>query len=294
MKRGGYDIVVVPNVRNLLGECPMWHPVEQCLYWVDTRKPALQRLEHDGSVTLWPMPANIGSFVFRRSGGLVAGLKSGFSEIDLDPLSVVSRIHPEPQLPENRLNDGRCDRSGRYWCGTRDPSNDHAGGSLYCLTPAFDVRRMDQGFIVPNGMAFSPDDRSLVFGCTRSDRIYKYDFDLESGEIGNRRVFIDTSGVPWRIDGATFDEDGYYWAALIAGGAIGRFDGNGKLDRYINIPFSHPTMCNFGGKDLDVLYVTTGSVFVDDDERRRQPLAGCMFAIRGLGVRGVPEPLFAG
>ncbi|QIL80014.1 SMP-30/gluconolactonase/LRE family protein [Diaphorobacter sp. HDW4A] len=294
MKRNAYSVRVVPNVHNLLGECPMWHPVEQRLYWIDTRLPAVMRQEEDGSVSQWPMPVNIGSYVFREQGGLIAGLQTGFSEIALDDFSVAPRVNPEPHKPLNRLNDGRCDRRGRYWAGTRDPGNDCASGSLYCLTSDFEVSKKDEGFIVPNGLAFSPDDQSLVFGCTRGDTIYRYDFDLPSGDIGNRRIFIDTSGTPWRVDGATFDSEGFYWAALIGGGAIGRFDANGRLDRFIPLPYQYPTMCNFGGKDLDVLYVTTGTFFVDEDGRRRQPLAGCMFAIHGLGVQGVPEPIFPG
>ncbi|HEY8612512.1 MAG TPA: SMP-30/gluconolactonase/LRE family protein [Roseomonas sp.] len=288
------DIAVVHEGADLVGECPMWHPTEGRLYWVDTRRPALQRLELDGTVRRWAMPSNIGSYVFRRGGGLVAGLKQGFAAVDLETGAVTPILDPEPDRPENRLNDGRCDRRGRYWCGSRDPTDENPGGSLYRLDPGLSCERMDTGFIVSNGMAFSPDDRTLIFGDSRGETMWRYDLDLDSGRIGNKQVFLSTAGVPWRIDGATFDAEGYYWCALIGDGSIGRFDPQGRLDRIVRLPVSHPTMCNFGGPDLDVLYVTSGTVFLSEAERARQPLAGALFALLGLGVRGVPEPLFAG
>lgn len=288
------DIRVACAEIDHLGECPMWHPREERLYWVDTRRPALRRLEADGTTRSWNMPSNIGSFVFRRDGGIIAGLKQGFCAVDLDSGAVADIVHPEPELKENRLNDGRCDRRGRFWCGTRDPGNDNPGGSLFRLDPDFTVTRMDRGFIVSNGMAFSPDDRTLVFGDSRGDTIWRYDLDLDAGTLANKRVFLDTRGLPWRVDGATFDAEGYYWCALIGHGAVGRFDPLGRLDRMVCLPVTHPTMCNFGGADLATLFVTTSSLLVPPDELPAQPLAGTVLAIEGLGARGVPEPLFAG
>ncbi|MBP0495417.1 SMP-30/gluconolactonase/LRE family protein [Pararoseomonas indoligenes] len=288
------EIEVVHEGADIVGESPMWHPLEGRLYWVDTRYPALQRLEADGTVRRWTMPSNIGSFVFRRGGGVVAGLKQGFVTVDLETGAVTPVLDPEPDQPENRLNDGRCDRRGRYWCGSRDPGDENPGGSLFRLSPDMACERMDTGFIVSNGMAFSPDDRTMIFGDSRGEVMWRYDLDIESGRIANRRVFLSTAGLPWRVDGATFDAEGYYWCALIGDGAIGRFDPEGRLDRIVRLPVSHPTMCNFGGPDLDVLYVTSGTVFLGEAERARQPLAGALLALHGLGVRGVPEPLFEG
>lgn len=289
-----YTIDVIHQGCDIVGECPLWHPVEQCLYWIDTRKPALYRLEVDGRVASWPMPSPIGSFVFRRQGGIVAGLQQGFALVDLRNGEVRHLIDPEPHLPDNRLNDGRCDRHGRYWCGSRDPGRTNPGGSLYRLDPDRTVTTIDTGFIIPNGMAFSPDGRTMIFGDSNADTIWRYDLDEVSGEVQGKEAYLSTEGLPWRIDGATFDCDGYYWCALLGDGALGRFDRAGRLDRMIRLPVSHPTMCNFGGVDLDVLYVTSGSIFLSPEQRQQQPLAGALFAIRGLGVRGVPESLFAG
>lgn len=288
------EITVACDVRNIVGEVPMWHPVEQVLYWVDTRKPCLQRLNGDGTLSVWPMPTNIGSYVFRKGGGIIAGLKSGFASVDLGTGAVTHILDPEPDMPENRLNDGRCDRRGRYWVGSRNPGNEAATGSLYRFDPDFTCHRMDSGIVVANGMAFSPRDDVMVFGDSTAETFWKYDLDIERGTLSNKRVFLQTHDLPWRVDGATFDSEGYYWCALLGDWSIGRFDLEGRLDRIIRLPISHPTMCNFGGPDLDVLYVTSGTVFLDEEQRRQQPHAGALFAIHGLGVRGVAEPLFGG
>ncbi|TWG87441.1 sugar lactone lactonase YvrE [Cupriavidus gilardii J11] len=293
MKKNDHEIKVVAECRNIVGETPVWHPVEQRLYWVDTRAPTLNRLETDGSVTTWKMPANIGSYVFTRSGDIIAALQTGFHKLDLDGGKHALIVDPEPDKPDNRLNDGRCDRRGRYWCGSRDPGNDNPGGSLFRLDPDRTCRRMDTGFIVANGMAFSPDDETMIFGDSRGDIMWRYRLDMDSGEIREKTPFLDTSHVPWRVDGATFDAEGYYWAALIGAGAIGRFDPTGRLDRFIPVPVTHPTMCAFGGENLDVMYVTSGTVFLDEEERKKEPLAGALFSITGLGVKGMQEPLFA-
>lgn len=287
-----YEIKVAYHGHDLVGECPLWHPTEQKLYWVDTRRPAIQRLEANGSVTVWDMPTNIGSIVFRRNGHLIGALKNGFCEINLATGAVEIIVDPEPNLPENRLNDGKCDTKGRFWCGSRDPSDTNPGGSLYRLNPDYSCKKMDSGFIVSNGMAFSPDGKTMVFGDSRGETVWKYDLDPDSGEIHNKRVFISTTGVPWRIDGATFDSEGYYWCALVGDGSIGRYDPDGRLDRVVRVPVTHPTMCNFGGPDLDILYVTSGTVFLNEVQKIQQPLAGSLFEIHGLGVTGVPEPFF--
>lgn len=292
-KQKRYEVEVVSRVRNVVGETPMWHPVEKRLYWVDTRAPTLNRLEADKTVTSWTMPANIGSYVFKRTGGIIGGLKTGFHEIDLSGGKHSLIVDPEPENPENRLNDGRCDPRGRYWCGSRDSGNENAGGSLFRLDPDLTCRRMDTGFIVSNGMAFSPDGETMIFGDSRGDIMWRYRLDMDTGEIRGKEAFLETRNLPWRIDGATFDAEGYYWCALIGFGALGRFDPRGRLERLVQLPVTHPTMCNFGGDNLDVLYVTSGTVFLDAAGLEREPLAGSLFAVYGLGVKGMPEPLFA-
>lgn len=288
------EVETLCRIPNLIGECPTWHPGEKAVYWNDTRGSTLHRRSSDGEIKTWNLPNKIGSFAFRRRGGLVAAMQNGFCTIDLPDGTVTPIIDPEPDRPDNRMNDGRCDLRGRFWCGTRDPTDHNPGGSLYRLDPDFSVHTMDTGFICSNGLAFSPDGRSMVFADSYGEGAYIYDLDLEQGAIANKRLFHGTNGVPWLIDGATFDSAGYYWCALVFDWSIGRFDPSGRLDRIVRLPVQHPTMCSFGGENLDVMYVTSASIFLTDDEKEKQPEAGALFAIHGLGATGIPEPEFAG
>jgi L-arabinonolactonase len=288
------EITVVLAAKNLVGEAPMWNVAEQGLYWVDALAPAIHRLGRDGAVSTWPMPRIIGSFVFRRRGGLIGALQNGFAALDLERGSATTIVDPEPDRPENILNDGKCDRRGRYWCGSRDGALRDPVGRLFRLDPDLSCRAMDEGFIVSNGIAWSPDDRVMYFADSRAETVWAYDFDLDDGAIRNRRVFFSTREVEGRCDGASVDAEGFYWCALVHGGAIARIDPKGRLDRLIPMPVKHVTMCSFGGPRLETLYATSAAAMVPEGERAAQPLAGALFAIEGLGVRGLPEPLFAG
>jgi sugar lactone lactonase YvrE len=151
---------------------------------------------------------------------------------------------------------------------------------------------MQDGLTVGNGIAWSADDRLMYLADTFAGTVWRYDFDLASGEIANRRPFISTSHIRGFVDGATVDRDGCYWATLFHGGAVAQFDQDGKLVRHIGLPVSDPTSCVFGGADLDILYVASASRFLDEGQRREQPDAGRLFAIHGLEARGMAEPRF--
>jgi sugar lactone lactonase YvrE len=226
---------------------------------------------------------------FGKGAAVVGALKNGFCSIDLEAGTAETIVDPEPDRPDNILNDGKCDRRGRYWCGSRDGALTNPVGALHRLDPDLSCRRMDDGFIVSNGIAWSPDDRTMYFADSRGETVWAYDFDLEEGAIRNRRVFFSTHDIEGRCDGATVDAEGFYWCALVHGGAVARFDPKGRMDRRIALPVKHPTMCSFGGDGLDTLFVTSAASMVPEAERKGQPLAGALFAIRGLGVKGLPE-----
>jgi L-arabinonolactonase len=281
------------------GECPVWSAAEGCLWWVDIDAGHLNRLDpNTGSNTVLALNEPIGSFGMRRSGGFVLALKSGIWLSGADPAERTGLGNPEADRPHNRPNDGRCDRSGRFWYATmRDPPDPSgATGGLYRVDAGGGVALMLDGLFVGNGIAFSPDGRTLY--CAESlpavRTIWAFDLDPDSGDLSNRRIFATTVETGGRPDGAAVDSDGCYWSCLIDGGKIARFTPAGKLDRVIEVPVPWPTMCAFGGPGLDTLYITslrrTGARAA---EWPPQPLAGSIFACRP-GVRGLPEPMFAG
>lgn len=288
------EISIACRIANRLGEGPMWHVAERALYWIDALAPALHRLDQSGRLDSWSVPSLIGSFVFRRQGGsIVAALKTGFAMVDLLTGRVDPIVAPERERPRNVLNDGKCDRRGRYWCGSRAGDLVSPAAALFRLDPDGRCHRMDDGFAVSNGIAWSPDDRTLYFADTPTDMVFAYDFDLESGSIRDRRLFASTAGLAGQPDGATVDADGCYWCALFGGGAIARFDPKGRLVSTIPLPVKNPTMCTFGGDRLDTLFVTSARALMSTEELAAQPLAGSVLAITGLGVCGLPEVPFA-
>jgi L-arabinonolactonase len=296
------DVRVVVDARNTLGEGPIWCPRTETLYWVDNVDPGIWRYTPaTGEARSWRMPAPIGSVVLRETGGMVAAMNGGFCFVDLDSKTIRQIAAPEEHLPLNRMNDGRCDRRGRYWCGSmntdftdRRPTNAAIRtAALYRLDPDLTCTRMDDGFIASNGIAFSPDDKTMYYADTTSLTVYAYDFDVDSGAISNRRVFISTEGLAGKVDGATVDADGFYWCAFVYDSAVRRYAPDGRLDRIITLPVKNPTCVAFGGRNLDVLYITSARQFLTADELAAQPAAGALLAV-DLGVKGLPEPRFAG
>jgi len=298
------DIECVVLANNLIGENPLWNGAEQTLYWLDTKTPIVRRF-HPGSgqVDEWQVPPpyhrddQLVSFAFRRSGGMVAAFRRGFCSLDILGGEVQPLVNAEavPDVPEsNRMNDGKCDARGRYWCGSMNTNYVDPTGSLYRLDTDLSCARIDTGIICSNGIAFSPDQKTLYYADTRAFVIWAYDFDLDAGVARNRREFVSTRHFAGRPDGATVDTDGNYWVAMIAMGAIAKFNPRGKLERLIELPVTHPTMCAFGGSRMDTLFVTSASFSLTPEQRRKQPLAGALFAITGIGAQGTPEPLFAG
>ena len=286
-------ISIAADTVDILGEAPMWHVEQQKLYWVDALRPAIRHLDYaTGQIETFMMPADIGSFVFKRDGKLIGAMRTGFNLIDLELASVEPIVNPIARDPRLLLNDGKCDRRGRYWCGTVHSDFIGAQAELFRLDPDLTITRMDAGFIIGNGIAFSPDDTRMYFADSRAEIVWNYDFDLETGAIANRRPFFSTADIAGRVDGATCDIDGNYWCALVHGGAVGCISPAGRLVERIDIPALQPTMVSFGGPDLATLFVTSATNDLTGANREFWPDAGKVFAITGLGTRGLPEPLF--
>jgi sugar lactone lactonase YvrE len=281
------------QIAALIGECPRWHPAEQMLYWVDIMEPSVNRFDPDtGRNVTWKMPERIGCFGFRRDGGLIAGMQSGIFMVDLEPRVVLTRVFDfEPNNPEVRFNDGRVDPGGRFWAGTNSESMDKRSNSLFRFDPNGDCTRMVDGLICSNGLAFSPDGKTMYHSDSRQDYVWAWDFNQRTGDISNQRVFLQIDIQEGRPDGAAVDSEGYYWLCHVGGWHVARYSPEGRIDRVIGVPAQRPTMCAFGGKDLKTLYVTTARTPLSAQALAKQPLAGSLFSMR-VDVPGIPEPYF--
>ena len=330
------EVVCVLEAHALLGECPVWCPREKALYWLDIWSSVLHRFDPaSGEDRIFPPPdalvkwdQPVASFALRERGGFVMARRDGFAFFDPQAgfgragesgaIQVISEV--ERDLPENRFNDGKCDRRGRFWAGSYNLANQPLG-SFYRLDADLSVHRMDTGITIANGLGWSPDDKRMYYADTATARIDVYEYDIATGGIANLRVFVDLPkevGVP---DGLTSSTGGsgattptargrsafptastvdvlyrvsIVWCTLPgAGGRIRRYDPDGRVERMIEVPVPGPTSCIFGGEDLDVLYITTERYLLTPQELAESPHSGDVLALEP-GVKGLPEPRFAG
>jgi sugar lactone lactonase YvrE len=288
------QVECVVEGRDRLGECPLWEERTRTLWWVDILAPALKQFHPEsGAVMQNPLPEAMGSFAFREKGGLVTAMKSGLFMLGEDYSSVEALALPEADLPDNRFNDGRCDRAGRFWAGTMNDAKREPDGALYRLSADRRCDRMRTGVIIPNSLAWSPDGRTMYFADTVRDVIWSFDYDPQAGEMSNERVFVDGASNPGWPDGSCVDADGCLWNAEYGGWRVVRYTPKGKIDRAIELPVQNPTCCAFGGARFDTLYITTAAQNLQEADLEKQPLAGSVFAARP-GSTGLPESRFAG
>ncbi|BDB20826.1 hypothetical protein cym2001_41910 [Pseudomonas sp. CYM-20-01] len=206
---------------------------------------------------------------------------------DPQPHALEFLVNPEPDRPDNRLNDGKVGPDGCFWVGSMDQNTINTTGALYRVTPDGTSTRVLDNLFVSNGLAWSPDHRTLYHTDGISATINAYDFDLASGAISNPRVLIsfdfEQTGRP---DGGTVDMQGDYWSAGIYRGMINQVSPQGELLRSLQMPVSGTTMPCFGAVDGRTLFVTSLTVELDDQEQ-----AGTLLACN-IDVQGAPTYRF--
>lgn len=300
-------IECILECENHLGEGPVWDMEEGRLYWVDgtgprVGKPAMWRLNpKTGKVENWKLEKDIGAFALRKDGGAVMALNDGFYFFDFETGQAELIAEIDAQQPRTRLNDGKCDRRGRFFAGGMDDKEELKICGLWRLDPDLSVTKVEEGIICTNGPCWSPDNRTFYLADTFQQEFWAYDYDIETGNLSNKRVFATTNEDQGVADGSTVDEEGFMWNAQVIGGELIRYSPDGSVDRRIGMPVKNITSVMFGGDNLDVLYLTSMARVkhpaVHDlftAEVKPQFLAGSLFTVTGLGVRGLPEPRFGG
>jgi L-arabinonolactonase len=282
--------------QNYLGESPLWSAQEQALWWVNCEQPReLHRWQPEsGTHHVWPMPQRIGGFVHKAGGGLLLALADGVFDFDLVSGALALRA-PSPLPPHVKLHECGCDRQGRFWVGSFDhhfpADRGAAGGSWFrldenVLTPVI------EGVSVSNGLAFSPDGRTLYCANTPSRSVEAFDLEPETGDLSNRRLFLTLAVGDGHIDGATVDAQGGYWLAVVASGTVRRYYPDGSLDQTISLPCSNPTKLAFGGTDMRTMYITSTKIVIKFDAAGAEANGG-LFSTRSR-FTGISDALFAG
>ncbi|OEZ62596.1 SMP-30/gluconolactonase/LRE family protein [Duganella sp. HH105] len=280
-----------------VGESPTWSAAESAWYWVDIPAKRVWRMDGaTGAARFWTTTEMVACVAAKAGGGLIAGMETGIFSLELGEAEAAVQVKlaaPAAGLGAGmRFNDGRCDRQGRFWSGTMfmDMSAARAVGELY----RYDMERgisapVASELITQNGLAFSPDGRTMYLSDSHPARrmVWAFDYDIDDGVPSGRRVFADMAAYVGRPDGAAIDSEGCYWICGNDGGCVLRFTPDGKLDRRIDVPMLKPAMCSFGGKDLDTLLVTS----IVSGKPEDAEWGGAVVLLRP-GVKGVAETPF--
>lgn len=288
----------ISSARDRVGESPVWSVATQALYWVDIESQRIHRLDWASRAQhSWALAERVGCIALSNRGTVIAAMESGIFEVELQdpPMARVKCLatisHPQPGM---RFNDGRCDAQGRLWAGTmvRDMGLGSASGGIYCLDSQGLRGPVLDGYITPNGMAFSPDGTTAYLSDSHPSvqKIWQHTFDGATGTWGPQTAWVDMQPLPGRPDGAAVDAEGCYWICGNDAGQVHRFSPAGVLLQSIAVPVSKPAMCAFGGPELRHLFVTS--------IQPATPAPGFDAALDGAvlvlesGVQGRPEPLF--
>lgn len=289
----------ISSARDRVGESPVWSVATQALYWVDIEGQRIHRLDWASRIqSSWALAERVGCIALSNRGTVIAAMESGIFEVELQdaPMARVSCLatinHPQPNM---RFNDGRCDAQGRLWAGTmvRDMGLGKTSGGIYCLDSQGLRGPVLEGYITPNGMAFSPDGTTAYLSDSHPSvqKIWQHSFDGATGSWGPQTEWVDMKPLPGRPDGAAVDAEGCYWICGNDAGQVHRFSPAGALLQSIAVPVSKPAMCAFGGPELRHLFVTS--------IQPATPAPGFDAALDGAvlvlepGVQGRPEPLFS-
>ena len=284
-------------VANKLGEGIQWRSLDATLWWTDILGHQLFRYDAESRfIDTWSMPEPLASFAFTKNiDVIVAAMASGFAFYNLIDRSLDWIEQPPMLAGESRFNDGKADRQGRFWSGTMmvdADENTPAGGRLFRLDTDLTISVHETNMHISNGLCWSPDNHTLYFSDSLPGKMFRYDFDPEAGALSNRRFFAQqTPGAS--PDGATVDVHGNIWSAQWGIGKVHAYSPDGNLTLALNIPATQPTCVAFGGEKLNLLFVSSATTGLSDEQLNKEPSAGNVFVFE-TNTQGVPEAIFNG
>jgi sugar lactone lactonase YvrE len=282
------------------GEGPIWDAAAQELVWVDITAGLVHRgrvsgddvldvAQHRGGDTVgFVVPAAAGGWLLGAGGGITRLTAEGDAQVLIE----LTGEGGSEAAGGTRMNDGACDRAGRFFGGTMAFDERPGAGTLYRLDLDGTVRTVLDGLTVSNGLGWSPDDRTVYLSDSGAKVVWAFDYDLAAGTFGPRRVLLDFGADDDGVaDGLTVDDEGCLWTALWGGGQVRRYSPAGELLAVVDVPgVQNTTSCAFAG---DLLVISTSRHGLDDGARAAQPDAGRLFTVRP-GVTGPPAAPYRG
>lgn len=284
---------LVIECRNHHGEGVLWSVEHSLLMWTDIHGKAFWTFDPStGESRSHVLPERLACFAPRQGlawNKILAAFADGLALFDILTRERQDIARFEAEKARTRLNDGRTDPAGRFIVGGMDEGDPMSPiSSVLVVDHDLSVRTLFEGVACANSTCFSPGGTRMYFADSPTGAIEVFDYDAMAATVSGRRTLVQTAGVP---DGSCVDAEGYVWNAVWEGYRVERYSPDGRLDRVVEVPVAKPTCCDFGGPDLETLYITTSRFGTDDATLEREPLSGSLFAYRA-GVRGVPGKPF--
>ncbi|MGB0943450.1 MAG: SMP-30/gluconolactonase/LRE family protein [Marinomonas sp.] len=273
------NLPCVIDAKAKLAECPRWDEINECLYFVDIDSFELHAFDtknnrHD----IRKFDEAIGCFSLTKEGGFIAAFRSGVYTFESFNAELKPYWLADYDQETTRFNDGRCDFNGRFLAGTMYSPKDAFKGALHQFSKG-ENKVLDQAAWTSNGLAFSPDGKTMYYSDTPNHVVYQFDYDMKTGEASNKRDFIRFPHGNGRPDGAAVDSEGNYWSALYQGQRIVKISPQGNILEEYPVPAIYPTMVAFGGKDMKTLFISTCRGAHSEEELKDYPQAGGIFAM---------------
>lgn len=290
LKSEKYQLNHVLAARSRLGEGPVWDSTKGLLYWVDIYNHRVNQFDPTtGQNLFFDVGDVVGSIAIAGQDRLIMAQRHGLAFLHLQTGEITPIIPIEADMTENRFNDGKCDRQGRFWFGSMCPGKNQ--GSLYRYDTDGSLHLMETGLTIANGLGWSPDEKIFYLTDSAQQKIYAYNFEAATGRISNRHILVDLAGESFYPDGLTVDSEGNIWSAMWDGWCVIRFNSQGEETLRIPLPVQRPTSCTFGGQDLQTLYITTASVGLSEEEIQNSFYSGDLFALQA-DITGLPTDNF--
>lgn len=286
MSEPQYPLENVLAARARLGEGPIWDSSHKLLYWVDIYNHRVHQFNPaTGQDLFFDVGDVVGCIALAGANRLIMAQRDRLAFLNTQTGVVTPVVQVEANMPDNRFNDGKCDPQGRFWFGSMC-SVAKADGSLYRYDHDGSLHVMETGLTISNGLGWSPDTKTFYLTDSPVQKIYAYDFDYLTGDISNRRVFVDLTGECFVPDGLAVDAEGYVWSAMYDGWCVIRYNPLGKEVLQVKLPVQRPTSCCFGGEDLRSFYITSASMGLSEEEIQKSFYSGDLFCLK-MDVMGL-------
>tara|TARA_R110002050_G_scaffold85490_9_gene182441 strand:+ start:261 stop:1265 length:1005 start_codon:yes stop_codon:yes gene_type:complete len=286
-------VILAYQTKAELGEGAIWNYKTKELYWIDIEGKSLNIYNPKTNLNkVLETPSRIGTVVPKNSKEALIALEDGIHTIDLETGTTSIFLNMKDALKGRRLNDGKCDPSGRFWVGSMHFSQTKGEAKLFCITNEPNIETKIDSVTISNGIVWTADKKTMYYIDTPTSQIKAYDFNNETGEIFNGRVAVEIPENLGFPDGMTIDEEDMVWVGMWNGNAVIRFNPKtGKVLQRIQVPAHNITSCAFGGDKLETLYITSARLDMTEEELKQYPLAGSVFKVVP-GVKGVNSTFF--